>query len=113
MGQIWPSRSAGTVALHGHEPLCAVFCPQAGGQLACGLGAFIESALGRSRWPEDDNGWQSAGKLPGRQRTKGIAMPWFPDFISAAELARRQTRAAGQADPVAQYITAHAAAAKR
>jgi hypothetical protein len=33
-------------------------------------------------------------------------MPWFPDFIGAAELARRQTRAAGQADPVAQYITA-------
>ena len=33
-------------------------------------------------------------------------MPWFPDFISAAELARRQTRAAGQADPVAQYIAA-------
>jgi hypothetical protein len=37
---------------------------------------------------------------------QGVAMPWFPDFISAAELARRQTRAAGQADPVAQYITA-------
>jgi ketosteroid isomerase-like protein len=35
-----------------------------------------------------------------------MAMPWFPDFISAVELARRQTRAAGQADPVAQYITA-------
>ena len=35
-----------------------------------------------------------------------MAMPWFPDFISAAELARRQTRTAGQADPVAQYITA-------
>ena len=33
-------------------------------------------------------------------------MPWFPDFISAAELARRQTRAAGQADPVAQYLSA-------
>jgi ketosteroid isomerase-like protein len=33
-------------------------------------------------------------------------MPWFPDFISAAELARRQIRATGQADPVAQYITA-------
>ena len=33
-------------------------------------------------------------------------MPWFPDFVSAAELARRQTRAAGQADPVAHYITA-------
>ncbi len=33
-------------------------------------------------------------------------MPWFPDFISAVELARRQTRAAGQTDPVAQYFTA-------
>ncbi len=33
-------------------------------------------------------------------------MPWFPDFVSAAELARRQRRAAGQADPVAQYLTA-------
>jgi hypothetical protein len=35
-----------------------------------------------------------------------MAMPWFPDFASAVELARRQTRAAGQADPVAQYFTA-------
>jgi ketosteroid isomerase-like protein len=33
-------------------------------------------------------------------------MPWFPDFAGAIELARRQTRAAGQADPVAQYLTA-------
>ena len=33
-------------------------------------------------------------------------MPWFPDFASAVELARKQTRAAGQADPVAQYLTA-------
>jgi ketosteroid isomerase-like protein len=33
-------------------------------------------------------------------------MPWFPDYASAVELARRQTRAAGQADPVGQYITA-------
>ena len=33
-------------------------------------------------------------------------MPWFPDFTSAAELARRQTRAAGQADPVAEYFAA-------
>jgi ketosteroid isomerase-like protein len=33
-------------------------------------------------------------------------MPWFPDFVSAVELARRQTRGAGQADPVAQYFTA-------
>jgi hypothetical protein len=29
-------------------------------------------------------------------------MPWFPDFANAAELARRQTRAARQADPVTQ-----------
>ena len=33
-------------------------------------------------------------------------MPWFPDFVGAAELVRRQTRAAGRADPVAQYFSA-------
>jgi hypothetical protein len=33
-------------------------------------------------------------------------MPWFPDFTSAVELARKQTRAAGQADPVAEYFAA-------
>jgi SnoaL-like domain len=33
-------------------------------------------------------------------------MPWFPDFVSAVELARGQTRAAGLADPVAQYVAA-------
>ena len=33
-------------------------------------------------------------------------MPWFPDFVSAVELARGQTRAAGLADPVGQYFTA-------
>jgi ketosteroid isomerase-like protein len=33
-------------------------------------------------------------------------MPWFPDFVGAVELARLQTRTAGQADPVAQYFTA-------
>jgi limonene-1,2-epoxide hydrolase len=33
-------------------------------------------------------------------------MPWFPDFVGALELVRRQTRAAGQADPVGQYVTA-------
>jgi ketosteroid isomerase-like protein len=33
-------------------------------------------------------------------------MPWFPEFTSAVELARRQTQVAGQADPVAQYFAA-------
>src|SRR5262249_25638974 len=33
-------------------------------------------------------------------------MPWFPDFVSAVELARQQTRAEGQADPVAKYLHA-------
>jgi ketosteroid isomerase-like protein len=33
-------------------------------------------------------------------------MPWFPDFVAAVELARRQTRTAGLADPIAQYFTA-------
>jgi ketosteroid isomerase-like protein len=33
-------------------------------------------------------------------------MPWFPDFVGAVELARRQTRGAGLADPVTEYLTA-------
>lgn len=33
-------------------------------------------------------------------------MPWFPDFVGAVELVRRQTRATASADPVAQYLTA-------
>src|SRR5579871_3429935 len=33
-------------------------------------------------------------------------MPWFPDFTSAVELARKQTRTAGLADPVGQFFTA-------
>ena len=33
-------------------------------------------------------------------------MPWFPDFASAVELARRQTRAEGLADPVGEYFAA-------
>lgn len=36
----------------------------------------------------------------------GVEMPWFPDFVSAVELARRQTRAAGHSDPVGQYFAA-------
>jgi hypothetical protein len=41
-----------------------------------------------------------------RAEERGVAMPWFPDFVSAVELARQQTRAAGRADPVAQYFAA-------
>jgi hypothetical protein len=33
-------------------------------------------------------------------------MPWFPEFASAAELARGQARDAGHADPVGQYLAA-------
>ena len=33
-------------------------------------------------------------------------MPWFPEFVSAAELARSEIRAAARADPVHQYLTA-------
>src|ERR1700709_1159607 len=35
-----------------------------------------------------------------------VEMPWFPDFANAAELARRGTGSAGQADPVGQYLAA-------
>src|SRR4051812_17716120 len=33
-------------------------------------------------------------------------MPWFPDFVNAVHLARRETQTAGRADPVSQYFTA-------
>jgi len=33
-------------------------------------------------------------------------MPWFPEFASAAEMVRRDTRTEGRADPVRQYFTA-------
>jgi ketosteroid isomerase-like protein len=33
-------------------------------------------------------------------------MPWFPDFVSAVELTRKQARTAGRADPVGQYFAA-------
>jgi limonene-1,2-epoxide hydrolase len=33
-------------------------------------------------------------------------MPWFPEFVSAVELARLQDRSTGHADPVAQYLRA-------
>jgi hypothetical protein len=42
----------------------------------------------------------------GRQGAQGAEMPWFPEFVTAVELARSQTRAAGQADPVGQYFAA-------
>jgi hypothetical protein len=31
-------------------------------------------------------------------------MPWLPDFVSAVQLVRRQTRDSAHADPVAQYV---------
>jgi hypothetical protein len=77
-----------------------------GGQLICGLGAFIGPGVGMSRGGRTTTDGSLQTSCPAGSEPKGIAMPWFPDFISAAELARRQTRAAGQADPVAQYITA-------
>jgi hypothetical protein len=33
-------------------------------------------------------------------------MPWFPDFAGALELARREVRVEGRADPVARYVAA-------
>jgi ketosteroid isomerase-like protein len=36
----------------------------------------------------------------------GVAMPWFPDFADAVELARRDTRAEGRADPALAYFHA-------
>jgi ketosteroid isomerase-like protein len=33
-------------------------------------------------------------------------MPWFPEFVSAVELARRESHTAGRVDPVGRYFTA-------
>lgn len=33
-------------------------------------------------------------------------MPWFPDFVNAAELARREAGTAGRVDPVGEYLRA-------
>jgi hypothetical protein len=46
--------------------------------------------------------------LPARRTaiTLEVTMPWFPDFVGAAELARRDSQVAGRADPVAQYLQA-------
>ena len=33
-------------------------------------------------------------------------VPWFPEFVSAVELVRRETRSEGLADPVGQYFRA-------
>ena len=41
-----------------------------------------------------------------------VEMPWFPDFVAAAELARRETRASGQEDPVRQYLAAYGPATR-
>jgi hypothetical protein len=57
-----------------------------------------------SRVPVGTDG--SLQELAVRQGHMGCDMPWFPDFVSAVELARRQTRAAGLADPVGEYFTA-------
>jgi ketosteroid isomerase-like protein len=42
----------------------------------------------------------------GHEDGVGGEMPWFPDFTSAVELVRKQTRAAGHADPVGEYFAA-------
>jgi len=55
--------------------------------------------------PEDD-GRHRLERLPGAGDETGVDMPWFPDFVSGVELARRQTRIQGRVDPVAQYLTA-------
>lgn len=70
--------SPGPPELH-HYLDRSVTCQDGAGQ-TCRRGAFIEGA------------W--------------VAVPWFPDFANAMELARRQIRAAGRADPVGQYLTA-------
>jgi hypothetical protein len=48
----------------------------------------------------------TAAGSPDADRREEADVPWFPDFAGAVQLVRKQTAAAGQADPVAQYIGA-------
>jgi ketosteroid isomerase-like protein len=48
---------------------------------------------------------RTARSLSGRGQQE-VQMPWFPEFASAAQAAREEARAAGQADPVGEYLAA-------
>ncbi len=54
----------------------------------------------------EDKGRRTQEAAPAWDESMGCGMPWFPEFASAAELARQQARAAGHADPVQQYLAA-------
>jgi len=51
----------------------------------------------------------SLSVLDTRAKEQEVAMPWFPDFVGAMELGRRQTRAAGLADPMGSTSRVHRA----
>ena len=68
------------------------------------------SSAGRSadarQAPYCDRSRRCQGLAGGRTfGLRGVAMPWFPDFVGAVELARQQTRSRGEADPVARYFS--------
>ena len=41
-----------------------------------------------------------------RAGEQGVEMPWFPEFASAAQLARKEVREAGLDDPVGEFLAA-------
>ena len=61
---------------------------------------------GHHRSHSGDAPWVHCRRASRTSAYKGAAMPWFPDFVGAIELARQQTRSRGQADPVAEYFGA-------
>src|SRR6202042_848255 len=63
-------------------------------------------SAGRWQAPYCDRSRRCQGLAGGRTfGLRGVAMPWFPDFVGAVELARQQSRSRGEADPVAQYFS--------
>jgi hypothetical protein len=85
-------------------PLCAFLPYMAKRRLPQLLWGFHRGGCRARMLPEGKD--DSLREAPEWARERGVAMPWFPDFASAVELARGQTRAAGLADPVGQYFTA-------
>jgi ketosteroid isomerase-like protein len=73
----------------------------AGGRRPPG-GAFVGRRQGMLRWDQRRHRAVSPS-APGEQ---GVEMPWFPEFASAAQLAREEVRDEGLADPVGEFLAA-------
>jgi ketosteroid isomerase-like protein len=85
-------------------PAVSALLPAAIGlpSVAAAGGAFVGRRQGMLRWDQRRHRAVSPS-APGEQ---GVEMPWFPEFASAAQLARAEVRDEGLADPVGEFLAA-------